>query len=126
MFLSLGIFSARDNRKQNPFNLQLSLIKMEPNLEKTLESLSPNERRILPHLEEGSVSEICKKSNLDKISVIRSLEYLKSKKIVDVLTATKKIVELGINGALYKKKGLPERRLLHLLNEKRILKIEDA
>src|SRR3990167_4276406 len=126
MFLSLGIFSARDNRKQNPFNLQLSLIKMEPNLEKTLESLSPNEKKILPHLEEGSVSEICKKSNLDKISVIRSLEYLKNKKIIEISTEKKKIVELGVNGALYKKKGLPERRLLSLLNEKKILKLEEA
>ena len=126
MFLSLGIFSARDNRKQNPFNLQLSIIKMEPNLEKTLESLSPNEKKILPHLEEGSVSEICKKSNLDKISVIRSLEYLKNKKIIEISKEKKKIVELGVNGALYKKKGLPERRLLSLLNEKKILKLEEA
>ena len=78
---------------------------MEPNIEKIIESLSTNERKILPYLEEKNVNEICKKSNLDKISVIRSLEYLKSKKIVDVLTTTKKIVELGINGALYKKKG---------------------
>ena len=99
---------------------------MEPNLEKTLESLSPNERRILPHLEEGSVSEICKKSNLDKISVIRSLEYLKSKKIVEISTEKKKVVEIGVNGALYRKKGLPERRLLSLLNEKKILKMDEA
>lgn len=99
---------------------------MQENIERTLESLSPNERKILPHLEAGNVIEICKKSNLDKVSVIRSLEYLKSKKIVDISTKVRKIVELGVNGALYKKKGLPERHLLNLLDEKRILKLEEA
>jgi phenylalanyl-tRNA synthetase alpha chain len=91
-----------------------------------LESLSPNELRILPHLEEKNVIEICKKSNLDKTSVLRSLEYLKNKGLVNLITKDRKIVELGVNGALYKKRGLPERRLLHLLDEKRIIKLTDA
>ena len=99
---------------------------MEPNIEKTLESLSPNEKKILQHLEEKDVNKICKKSNLDKVSVIRSLEYLKAKKIIQIKTEKKKIIELGVNGALYRKKGLPERRLLHILNEKKILKINEA
>ncbi len=99
---------------------------MEPNLEKTLDSLSPNERKILSHLEEKDINEICKKTNLDKISVIRSLEYLKSKGIIELFSEKKKIVEIGTNGALYRKKGLPERRLLNLLNEKRILRIDEA
>ncbi len=92
---------------------------------KLIESLSPNERKILPHLEEKDITEICKKSNLGKVSVIRSLEYLSHKGLVEVSTKKKKIADIGVNGALYKKKGLPERRLLNLLNEKRILKIAD-
>ena len=99
---------------------------MEPNLEKTLESLSPNERKVMPHLEEKDINEICKKTNLDKISVIRSLEYLKSKGIVAISSEKKKVVEIGTNGALYRKKGLPERRLLDILNEKRILRMDEA
>ena len=95
-------------------------------INRILESLSPNERKILPHLEEKNVAEICKKSNLDKISVVRSLEYLKNKSLVGLVTKQKKIVDVGINGALYRKKGLPERRLLNLLDEKRIIKMEDA
>lgn len=94
-------------------------------IEKILESLSPNERKILPHLEEKDINEICKKSNLDKISVIRSLEYLSHKHLAEVSAKKKKIIDVGVNGALYRKKGLPERRLLNLLNEKRILKIPD-
>jgi phenylalanyl-tRNA synthetase alpha chain len=95
-------------------------------INKIIESLSPNERKILPHLEEKSVDDISKKSNLDKVSVLRSLEYLQNKNIVKLSQTKKKVVEIGINGALYKKKGLPERRLLQVLGEKRILSFQDA
>jgi len=99
---------------------------MAKNIEKILESLSPNERKILPHLEEKDIAKICKKSNLDKVSVIRSLKYLKNKGIIDISSIKKRVVDVGVNGALYRKKGLPERRLLNLLNEKRILKLDEA
>ncbi|MBU0894730.1 MAG: phenylalanine--tRNA ligase subunit alpha [Nanoarchaeota archaeon] len=92
---------------------------------KISESLSPNEVKILPYLEEN-LNEICKKSNLDKTSVLRSLEYLQNKDLIKLDFEKKKIIEIGVNGALYKKKGLPERRLLNLLNEKRILSLEEA
>ncbi len=96
------------------------------NEKKIIESLSPHEIRILPNVNERNIGNICKKSGLDQVSVLRALEYLQNKKIVNLSTKTKKIVEIGVNGALYRKKGLPERRLLHLLSEKRILKLEDA
>ncbi|MEX0920659.1 MAG: phenylalanine--tRNA ligase subunit alpha [Candidatus Pacearchaeota archaeon] len=99
---------------------------MEKNIEKTLESLSPNEKKVLPHLEKNDLVEICKRSNLNKVSVLRSLEYLKNKKIVEIEVNKKKLVEVGVNGALYKKKGLPERRLLNVLGKRRILKLPDA
>jgi phenylalanyl-tRNA synthetase alpha chain len=92
---------------------------------KLIESLSPNEKKILPYLNE-KINEICKKSNLDKTSVLRSLEYLQNKDLVKLSYTTKKVVELDVNGALYLKKGLPERRLLHLLNEKQIIPLQEA
>lgn len=95
-------------------------------VKKVLESLSPNEVKILPYLEDKDIVSICKKSNLDKTSVIRALEYLKNKDIVDLEYDKERIIDLGVNGILYKKKGLPERRLLSLLKEKRILSFEDA
>jgi len=95
-------------------------------IQKIIESLSPNEKKILPYLEEEKISEICKKSNLDKTSVLRALKYLQNKKIVKLSVKKKKIIEIGVNGALYKKKDLPERRLLNLLNEKRILPLQEA
>jgi phenylalanyl-tRNA synthetase alpha chain len=95
-------------------------------MEKLIESLSPMERKILPFLEEKNISEICKKSNLDKVSVLRALEYLQNKKLIKLNIEKKKVVNVGVNGALYRKKGLPERRLLLLLDEKRIIKLQDA
>jgi len=96
------------------------------NNSKLVESLSPNERKILPHLKEKDINQICKITNLDKVSVLRALEYLQNKKIINLLTKKIKIIEIGVNGALYRKKGLPERRLLNLLDEKRIIPLEKA
>ncbi|MDO8622798.1 MAG: phenylalanine--tRNA ligase subunit alpha [archaeon] len=96
------------------------------NKKKIVEYLSANEKKILPFLREKNVNELCKKSNLDKISVIRSLEYLENKKIIKIDYQKKKLVEIGVNGALYKKKGLPERRLLNILESKRIISLDDA
>jgi len=95
------------------------------NIDKLTESLSPHEIRIIPYLRE-EINEICKKSNLDKTSVLRALKYLENKKLVKISFKEKKIVEVGVNGALYRKKGLPERRLLNLLDEKRILGLDSA
>src|SRR3989344_5421132 len=44
----------------------------------------------------------------------------------DTQKGVNKKTEIGVNGALYRKKGLPERRLLNLLNERRIATIQDA
>lgn len=95
-------------------------------IEKIIDSISPNEKKIIPFLEEKKISDICKKSNLDKVSVLRSLEYLQAKKIVELETIKKKIVDVSVNGALYRKKGLPERRLMLLLSEKHIIPLKDA
>ncbi len=95
-------------------------------IEELVESLSPNERKIIPFLLEKDINLICKKSNLDKVSVLRALEFLQNKEVIKLNTIKKKIVDLGVNGTFYKKKGLPERRLLNLVNEKRILSLEEA
>ncbi len=95
-------------------------------MQKLIDSLSIIERKVLPYLDEGDVSEICKKSNLDKVSVLRALDYLNNKKIISLETQKKKIVDVGVNGALYRKKGLPERRLLLLLDERRIIPLKEA
>lgn len=112
--------------RQNSFNLKQTNLTMEKKIAKILDSLSPNERKIIPHIEEKNIVEICKKSNLDRVSVIRSLEYLRNKGVVELKIKKVSMIEFGLNGALYKKKGLPERRLLNILGNKRILKLQDA
>ena len=95
-------------------------------MEKLIESLSPHERQIVPYLSEGDVSVICEKSGLDKVSVLRALEYLSNKDVLKLEISKKRLIILGVNGILYKKKGLPERRFLNLLSEKRVVPISDA
>jgi len=95
-------------------------------IKELMESLSPNELKILPFIEDKDVVSICRKSNLDKTSVIRALEFLKNKGIIDLSYEKKIIVDLDINGILYRKKELPERKLLDVLGEKRILPLEEA
>jgi phenylalanyl-tRNA synthetase alpha chain len=96
------------------------------NKEKIVESLSINEIKILPHIKEENVNLISEKSNLDKVSVLRALEYLQNKKIVLLSSQKTKVIDLGINGILYRGKGLPERRIMNLLKDKRVLNFKDV
>ncbi len=98
----------------------------EDKLKEIIESLSPNERAIIPHLKEKNAEAIAEKTQMNPAAVLRSLEFLSNKGILKLEMKTKKIVELGVNGILYKKKGLPERRLLSLIKEKRAISLADA
>jgi phenylalanyl-tRNA synthetase alpha chain len=90
-----------------------------------IQSLSPNERKVLPFIGENFLI-VCEKSGLDSVAVLRALEYLENKKILKLKIEKKKIVDVAVNGALYRSKGLPERRLLNLVSEKRIISLVDA
>jgi len=94
-------------------------------IKEVLESLSPNERRVLPYLKEH-IKTIEEKSGLDETSVLRALSFLSNKKIVKTREKIQKIIDPDVNGVLYKKKGLPERQLLNLLAEKKSLSLEEA
>jgi len=95
-------------------------------IHRIIESLSPNERKIIPYLKEKDIKEICRKSDLDPVSVLRALEFLSNKGIVKLTAKKEKIIELGINGVRYKKEGLPERRLINLIAEKTSIPINEA
>lgn len=95
-------------------------------IDKIIESLSPNERKIIPFLKGGSIEEISEKAELDKTSTLRSLDFLSNKNVIEIKIKQEKIVGLGINGLLYVKKGLPERRLANLIGDKRSISLKDA
>jgi phenylalanyl-tRNA synthetase alpha chain len=100
--------------------------KREQNIQEMLESLSINERKILPYLNEKDIGKISKKAGIDEVAVLRALEFLSNKKIIELNIKAEKIIDLGINGILYKQKGLPERRLINLIADKQRLSLEEA
>jgi phenylalanyl-tRNA synthetase alpha chain len=95
------------------------------NIQGIIDKLSPIERKIIPFLA-LKFSEIVKKSEMEEVSVVRALKFLESKDILKLKHENKEIVDLGINGIYYKKAGLPERRLLSVLDDKNHLSLEDA
>ncbi|MDD5193130.1 MAG: phenylalanine--tRNA ligase subunit alpha [Candidatus Nanoarchaeia archaeon] len=95
-------------------------------IDRIVESLSPNEIKILPFLKEHNLIKITEKSGLDNTSTLRALEFLSNKKIVELKTKQEKMIELGINGILYTKHNLPERRLANLVCEKNSISLKEA
>jgi len=98
----------------------------EADINTIIESLSPNERKVIPFLKEKNIEKIAEKTELNKAAVLRSLEFLGNKKALKLEIVKTKMVELGVNGLLYKKKGLPERRLLNIISEKKNVSLENA
>ncbi len=101
------------------------MVKKEANHQELIDSLSLNERKIIPFLEED-FKKICEKSALEEVAVLRSLEFLSNKNILELKITQKKIIDLGINGILYKQKGLPERRLINLIADKKEISLKEA
>jgi len=95
------------------------------NKQEIIESLSINERKILPFITD-SFNEICNKSGMEEVAVLRALEYLTNKSIIKLKVESKKLIELGVNGVLYKQKGLPERRLAEAISQKAGLTLQEA
>ncbi|MFH1500939.1 MAG: phenylalanine--tRNA ligase subunit alpha [archaeon] len=95
-------------------------------MEEVIESLSPIERKIIPFLSEKTVEKISEKAGLDETSTLRALQFLENKNLIKISIQEKNLVDLGYNGVLYLKNGLPERKLLHILSEKQQLSLEEA
>jgi len=98
----------------------------EKEIDELISSLSPIERAIVPFLESKNVSAIASQSKLDESSVKRALEFLANKEIIKLEIKARKQVVLGNNGIIYLKQELPERRLLNVLTEEKILTFKDA
>ena len=99
---------------------------MAENMQKIIESLSPNERIIIPLLNEKTLEKIDKQTDIGKTAILRSLEFLSNKKLVELSSKQEKIIELGVNGIRYKEKGLPERILINLIVEKTSISLNQA
>lgn len=95
--------------------------------EEIIQSLSAIERDILPALSEraSSIESIVKKTGKDKTTILRAIEFLKNKNLVESEVTENKILDLDVNGILYLKKQLPERRLINCLEEKKSIPLEE-
>lgn len=77
------------------------------------ESLHHLERNVLMYLtDKTSMRDIVEKSRMKDVEVMRALQWLENKKIVEMSSSIKNFIELDDNGKDYIKKGLPERRFL--------------
>lgn len=94
-------------------------------ISKLIETLSPIEKRVLPHLS-SKIEDIPEKSGLDMTTVVRALEFLQNKGIIKLAATTTKIIDLGTNGIYYKKNHLPERKLLMALENSKPLSLQEA
>jgi phenylalanyl-tRNA synthetase alpha chain len=91
-----------------------------------IKSLSPIERDVLPYIKNSiTVKELVKKSKKQHVEVMRALQWLENKDILNIKLELKEIVNLGELGKKYQKLKLPERRLLEELLEKGKLTIQE-
>jgi len=88
-------------------------------LKHLVDSLHPLERKVLPLIAKNSSFErLVTESGLKDVEVMRSLQWLQNKKIIELKEEVKQIISLDKNGFLYLKEGLPEIRFLKSLTDK--------
>lgn len=100
-------------------------------IEKTIKELSHNEKKVLLTLRKlngkGSPEDIFKQGNFNQeVEVMNASSWLQSKKLVTTEEHIKKMYSLGKEGKRFLEKGLPERRALQTISEKKgIINLKD-
>jgi phenylalanyl-tRNA synthetase alpha chain len=89
--------------------------------------ISEIEYKVLSILNDNwkNLDEISNELNVDKYKVLRTLGFLKEKGLIELREEKIKRYELTEIGKKYLKEGLPERRLLNLLKEKKEINLEE-
>jgi len=87
-------------------------------IKKLIEGLHPLERKVLPVLASSKDFEtIISKTGLKDVEVMRALQWLENKGALKIKKELKETIVLDKNGEEYAKSGLPEKRLLKVLND---------
>ena len=90
-------------------------------LKKLIQTLHPLERKVLPVLDTpNSVKEISKKTNLQDIEVMRALQWLQNKAIINLNEELNETISIDDNGKNYQEKGLPEKRFLQSIKDQEL------
>ena len=91
-------------------------------LKKISESLNPSERKVLKVLDNfSSFKGIAKVTGLKDVEVMRALQWLQNKNIVELKEEHRAFVVLDENGYKYLKYGLPERKFLEALEKSMLI-----
>lgn len=80
--------------------------------------LHPLERKVLPilTLKEQDLSDICKKTNLSEVEVVRAIQWLGNKGFAIMEKTEEELVLLGKNGEKALEEGFPEKILFDQIN----------
>ncbi len=88
-------------------------------LKKIVESMNSLEREVLPILSGTVTAEyISEKTRLSIIEVMRALQWLQNRGLVEIIKSEKNVVELGQNGKYHILNGMPERRFLETIKDR--------
>jgi len=93
-------------------------------IDKTVKKLSQNEKKVLLTLKKlngkGSPEDILKNGDFNQeVEVMNASSWLQSKKLVSIEEHMKTVYSLGKEGKRFLEKGLPEKRALRLIYEKK-------
>ncbi len=93
-------------------------------VDKTIKELSQNEKKVLLTLKKlngkGSPEDILKNGDFNQeVEVMNASSWLQSKKLVSIEEHIKTVYSLGKEGKRFLEKGLPEKRALKLIYEKK-------
>lgn len=92
---------------------------MKQDLKKTIFSLHPLERKVLPYLDIKSIKEISEKSKLSEAEIVMGIQLLAQKKFANYIKEEHTLVHLDKHGEKYAKKDLPEVKLLKELGDEK-------
>ena len=82
------------------------------------DSLHPLERKVLPHLRAGiHVEDLAAESNLSEVEVMRGLQWLAAKGVIQIHEKKYSVITVGQNAKQALSQGLPEYRFLKLLTK---------
>ena len=101
---------------------------MSEDIKKTISELHIYEKKLLKELEanpEATPSQIAERTGMDIKSVMSAAGSLASKDIIEMHKDVQKIYSLTSDGLDYAEHGLPERRILEVLAEKKEISMKD-
>jgi len=82
-------------------------------------------KKVVSNKEILSIENIQKESGLQQIEVMRALQWLSNKNLIDLKYTRKKLILLDSNGLLAKKQGLPEKKVLLILKKKKQVSLDE-